>query len=84
VSPFGKIEAIAAVYFPQFTEKVLAFDKGARDYRVWIGKAALARAAGDTADPATTDGFLPAVTSYVAARNALMAELNRFARKEFH
>jgi hypothetical protein len=45
VSPFGKIEAIAAVYFPRFMERITPLDKAARDYRAWMTKAAVARVA---------------------------------------
>ena len=41
VSPFCKIEAIVAVYFPQFIERIAALDKAARDYRKWMGKGLL-------------------------------------------
>lgn len=84
VSPLGKIEAIAAVYFPQFIDRILALDKAARDYRAWMTTAALARIADERPDPSISNRFLPALTPYVMARDALLNDLKQFAREELH
>jgi hypothetical protein len=63
VSPFGKIEAIAVVYFPRFMERITALDKAARDYRAWMTTAAAARVANPDSpvDPVISNRF--AITS---------------------
>jgi hypothetical protein len=81
VSPFAKIQAISAVYFPQFDDKIAELDRATLGYRVWMGAAGEKRLMGDTAG--MRGGFNEAYLPYGKKRNALLTALKEFARSEF-
>ena len=45
MSPFAKIEAIVVIYFPQFSDLVVALERASDRYKAWMTAAALARLA---------------------------------------
>jgi hypothetical protein len=80
VSPFAKIHAISDVYFPQFQRAVEDLATAARAYRMWMYEVAQHK-------PETKEelyaGHQKVVTPYMEKQNALLAELKRFAQREF-
>jgi hypothetical protein len=88
VSPFAKIEAISAVYFPNFAERIVILETSAARYRAWMTDAGTARVTmaqqtGKELIDVSTTQFAAAYQPYAAARNELLNELKGFARKEF-
>jgi hypothetical protein len=81
VSPFAKIQAISAVYFPTFDEKIRELDTAAGGYRVWIYGAAQKRVTKDVAG--MNDGLAEAYRPYLGKREALLKALKEFAHTEF-
>jgi hypothetical protein len=80
-SPFAKIEAIAAVYFPQFTNQIDIFSLEATKYSLWMAAAGKKRLRGLTDQ--LDAGFEAAYEPYLTARSALMRDLRNFAQTEF-
>lgn len=94
VSPFAKIEAISALYFPQFDPSVKALKKAADDYRTWMTKAGVARLSRqeevikgslDLLDipEMSVEPSGKAYDPYGKAKDALLGQLIELARKEF-
>ena len=81
VSPFAKLRATAAVYFPQFNAAIDGLDTATSGYRVWMSEAGQRRLAGQT--NSINDGFNEAYKPYLLKREALVKILTEFARTEF-
>jgi hypothetical protein len=86
VSPFSKVQSIAAVYFPQFSELISELNGASRQYRIWIVEA---WAKGVPELPTTEfiterlDRYDELHEPYAQKRDALLAALAKFAREEF-
>jgi hypothetical protein len=80
VSPFGKIQAISDVYFPQFGKAVEDLGTAALAYRMWMYEVAQHK-------PETKEelyaGHKKIVAPYMEKQNALLAALRTFARRGF-
>jgi hypothetical protein len=81
VSPFAKVQAIAAVYFPQFNKAVAELDVVADQYQGWICKAEGKRLSGKIDQ--LNDGFKDAYDPYASRRVTLLSALKAFAQTEF-
>jgi hypothetical protein len=81
VSPFAKVQSIAAVYFPQFSGLIGELDMASGQYRVWIYNAEQLRLANAVAR--LLDGFNEAHIPYVQKREDLLTALKKFAHEEF-
>jgi hypothetical protein len=81
VSPFARIQAIAAVYFPHFDSLIQELDNKTAGYRVWIDTANFTRASGKLHK--LPDGLREAMDPYIAARDKLMDGLKKFAHTHF-
>jgi hypothetical protein len=92
-SPFAKIQAIVAIYFPQFSELVGALERASDRYVVWMNTAGQARlvwseqfqkggsqALRDLPEFSTRN---EAVEPYVKARMDLLEALTTFGSEEF-
>jgi hypothetical protein len=83
ISPMAKIEAIAAVYFPQkFTKQIADVNRATIGYTFWMAKARQRRLAGLSADQ-VTEGMTEAYQPYMRAKDALLDDLRKFAEKGF-
>jgi hypothetical protein len=81
VSPFARVRAISAVYFPQFEDLIRALETATSGYRGWMQAVTLRRVAGDTEEPPA--GFVEALHPYSRARDNLLDSLRNFAQKDF-
>jgi hypothetical protein len=81
VSPFAKIQSIAAVYFPRFDPLIQELDKKTAGYRTWIETTNFTRMSGKMEK--MPDGFLDVLNPYLTARDKLMDELKKFAHAHF-
>jgi hypothetical protein len=79
-SPFAKIEAISAVYFPQFLGRISQLGDTVISYRVWITEAAQRRHSGEDN---FTRGFEEVFNPYREQRDELLRELRNAATHEF-
>ena len=79
LSPLAKIHAIAAVYFPQFTQLISELNAPIARYRLWMAEAGQKRLAGNP----TIDGFQEAYGAYNNKRDELLKALTEFAGREF-
>jgi hypothetical protein len=82
LSPMPKIQAITATYFPEFQALVRQLDSTSNEYEVWmlnIGQKRLRNEPGYE----RLVGAAEVMTKYTNARMAFLAELRRFARREF-
>jgi hypothetical protein len=82
VSPFYKLQAISAAYFPRFLTRIEELDRKAAGYRVWMTGAGKKRIVNDIAN--MDQGFDEAIGSYCDARNTLLEDMKGFAQREFH
>ena len=85
-SPFSKVQSIAAVYFPQFSELISELNRVSRQYRIWIVEAWAKRVSDNiTTELATEllDRYDELHEPYAQKRNALLATLTKFAHEEF-
>ena len=73
-SPFAKVEAISAVYFPQFVEKIIELQKTARAYEVWMTEAWQKRVHGKT--DKLSEGVLDVFNPYSTNRESLLTDTN--------
>ena len=80
VSPFGKVQSISSVYFPQFSTLAGDLDEAATEYRRWMIGAGEKRL---NKDPTHIGGFVEVYEPYKRRRNALLDALQKFARKHF-
>ena len=81
VSPFRKIHAISATYFPEFESAIQELDNETSRYRIWMTEAGQKRLAGQ-AD--VTQGFKEAYTRYQQKRDEFLRTLKDFAAGAFH
>jgi hypothetical protein len=81
VSPFAKVRATSAVYFPQFENLIRELENATGGYRAWMTTAALRRVSGISEEPPA--GFVEAVRPYTQARDNLLDALRKFAQSEF-
>jgi hypothetical protein len=81
VSPAAKIEAISAVYFPVFKDKIKQLSFAAINYEAWMTKAGMKRIEQkfDQVNDGLTDVYLPCITR----RDELLDALREFASTEF-
>jgi hypothetical protein len=78
-SPFAKLEAISAVYYPQFQRLIADVWVAADRYQNWIRRVADERKDGRQG----TKDFLEVLDPYMAARGALLDAIKNFPREEF-
>jgi hypothetical protein len=81
VSPFAKIQAIAAVYFPRFDPLIQELDKKTSAYILWIESTNFARISGKL--DKLPDGLSEVMNPYIAALEKLRDELKKFAHSHF-
>jgi hypothetical protein len=81
VSPFWKLHAISAVYFPEFEGEIVELDLATSQYRLWITEAGQRRLARQV--DKINDGFKEAYTPYSQKRDELLKAIKEFAAKEF-
>ncbi len=81
VSPFAKVRAISAVYFPQFEQPIGKLETATAGYRGWMTAAALRSVSGMPDE--TPPGFVEALYPYTQARDNLLDALRNFAQSEF-
>jgi hypothetical protein len=82
LSPITKIEAIVSTYFPEFTGLVRQFDSASNLYEMWIISIGRKRVRNEPGYE-TLVGQDEVVTNYTDKRAEFLAELKRFARREF-
>jgi hypothetical protein len=82
MSPFAKLEAISAVHFPGFSDRIVALDKAASIYAPWTADTNVAR--NKPVGPERTKlletsnrRFLEAYQSYANARKQLLDDLRK-------
>ena len=80
LSPFAKVQSIAAVYFPQFGQLIKELDATSTHYLIWIIKARQKNASGEAN---FLDGFEETYRPYVKIREALLDALQKFAADHF-
>ena len=82
LSPIIKIEAIAALYFPQFNDLVRQLDSASKKYEVWILDVGQKRVRGEPGYEKLI-GHDEVLTKYAERRDELLTELRKFALQEF-
>lgn len=82
LSPFAKLEAIAAVHFSQFDGLIRLLEQEAAKYTVWMNQTRVNIIQG-TLGKNPLDGYTEVMEPYNAARTQLLQALREFARKEF-
>jgi hypothetical protein len=81
VSPFAKVQSIAAVYFPQFSEPIADLDRVATDVLTSIYDVQQKRLSDISSFSA--EKVSAASVTYTKEREVLLRELQRFAHEEF-
>jgi hypothetical protein len=81
ISPIAKIEAISAVYFPQFSKAISELVSTTYAYQAWMFEAGQKRLAGDIEH--INDGLHSAYDPYAQKRSDLLDALKKFAHEEF-
>ena len=82
LTPFAKLEAIAAVHFPQFDALIRRLEDEAAKYTVWMNQMRVNIIQG-TLGKNPLDGYAAIIELYNTARNQLLQALREFAHKEF-
>jgi hypothetical protein len=82
LSPFAKLEAIAAVHFPQFDKLIRELDLQADKCMIWMMGVRVNRIKGTLSD-SPLDKYVELLKPYAEARNKLLDALREFAHKEF-
>ncbi|HYK80193.1 MAG TPA: hypothetical protein VEU95_11220 [Micropepsaceae bacterium] len=82
VSPFWKVHAISAAYFPEFEAAIQALDSAASKYKLWMTEASQRRLAGQAGR--VSEGHKEAYEPYQQSRDGLLKAMKEFAAKEFH
>lgn len=82
LSPIINIEAIAGTYFPEFADLVRQFESASNRYEIWILGIGQKRVRNEPGFEQLV-GQDEVVTRYTDTRAAFLAELRRFARREF-
>jgi hypothetical protein len=81
ISPAAKIEAISAVYFPMFQDKIKQLLFAVIRYEAWMAAAGMKRV--EQKIEQVNDGLNEIYTLYITHRDELLDALREFARKEF-
>jgi hypothetical protein len=82
LSPITKIQAIVSTYFPEFDLLVQEFDRVGNKYEMWILDTGQKRVRNEPGYEKLV-GHDDVVTKYTDKRAEFLAELRRFARREF-
>jgi hypothetical protein len=82
VSPFAKLEAIAAVHFPQFDQLIRELELQTNECVAWMTKIRFKRMTNTLGDK-PLDGYDELAGAYTGARSKLLKALREFAHKEF-
>ena len=82
VSPFWKVHAISAAYFPDFEAAIQALDVATSRYKLWMTEAGQKRLVGQA--DRVSEGHKEAYEPYQQSRDGLLKALKEFAAKEFH
>ena len=80
MSPIAKVQAISAVYFPEFEEEIRALDIAADRYELWAMKATGKRLKKESG---FADGGSDEYEPYMEKFYPLMNTLRKYSRKEF-
>jgi len=80
-APLPKAKAIAAIYFPEFTDGLSELDVIASKYELWMFEGAKKRLAGNIKE--LGDGSQDAYNPYMLKREELLGKLREFAASEF-
>lgn len=81
VAPLRKVQAISTVYFPAFEPSISRFEDAARSYELWM--LATARKRLDDPQASLSEGHDEAYSSYGREREALLSDLEEYARRHF-
>jgi len=81
ISPFAKLEAISAVHFPMFMQKIEELSLVAKNYQAWMATAGYNRVSSQGL--VTNDGLIEVYEPYLGRRNELLDELRKYAVKIF-
>jgi hypothetical protein len=82
VSPFWKVHAISAAYFPELEAAIQALDGATSRYRLWMTEARQRRLAGQAG--MVSEGHKEVYEPYQQSRDGLLKALKEFGAKEFH
>jgi hypothetical protein len=80
MSPIAKVQAISAVYFPEFEKEIRALDLAADGYELWAMKAAGKRL---KKEQGYVDGGNEEYEPFMEKFHALMRTLREYSCKEF-
>jgi hypothetical protein len=83
LSPIIKIEAIAGTHFPEFGPLVQRLNSASNNYEIWILDTGQKRLRNEPGYEKLT-GHDEVLTNYTRARDAFIAELRNFARRELN
>ncbi len=79
ISPFSKLNAIAAIHFPEFLPSIKNLDHAASAYRRWMITKGQQRLAGNL--NALGEGLEDAYGPYLSASSQLLDEIQTFAQR---
>jgi hypothetical protein len=86
-SPFAKIEAIVAIYFPSLTRRIATLDFGFAAFKLWIDAAGMARLAAApnwlSLPEFSVEWFKEASQPYPKTRMDLLNALSELGKAEF-
>jgi hypothetical protein len=82
MSPLAKLDALAAVHFPQFDELIRELDTAADRCVIWMTNIRLKQVSKTLGDN-PLEGFREVIEPYTEKRNNLLKALREFAHKEF-
>ena len=80
-SPFAKLHALSAIYFPEVEEQIIALQRAGKDFEVWIFEARQKRVSGDKN---YYDGYVDAYKPYAKASKEALGALRSYAKREFN
>ena len=81
VSPFWKVHAISAAYFPEFEAAIQALDSATSRYRLWMAEVGQDHLGGQAGG--VSGGHKEAYEPYQQSRDGFLKALKEFAAKEF-
>lgn len=79
ISPFSKLNAIAAIHFPEFLPSIKKLDHAASEYRHWMITKGRQRLVGNF--DALGEGFEEAYEPYLSASSQLLDEIQAFSQR---
>ena len=79
ISPFSKLNAIAAIHFPEFLPSIKKLDRAANEYSRWMLAKGQQRLAGNF--DALGEGLEEAYEPYVSASRELLDEIQTFSQR---